>query len=182
MRAAPRWTSTALAGDRRREGDAHRWLSRLAWFAGDGAKADEEARLAVELLVPLGPGRELAMAYSNCAQLRMLTSDEPGAIEWGMHAIALAEPLGETEILVHALNNVGTVRAGRRDRRRAGSRLERSLALALEHDLEEHVARAYTNLASTSLDLRATTRTRTGSSLPGSSTAATATSTRGSST
>ena len=141
-----------LAGDRRREGDAHRWLSRLAWFAGDGEKADEEARLSVDLLVPLGPGRELAMAYSNYAQLRMLTSDEPGAVEWGMHAIALAEPLGETEILVHALNNVGT------SERKMGlpsgrERLERSLALALEHDMQEHVARAYTNLASTSLDL-----------------------------
>ena len=32
-------------------------------------------------------------------------------------------------------------------------KLERSLALALEHDLEEHVARAYTNLATKTLDL-----------------------------
>ena len=60
------------AGDRRREGDAHRWLSRLAWFAGDNATAEDEARRAVELLEPLAPGRELAMAYSNMAQLRML--------------------------------------------------------------------------------------------------------------
>jgi DNA-binding CsgD family transcriptional regulator len=141
-----------LAGDRRREGDAHRWLSRLAWFSGDGEKADEEARLSVDLLVPLGPGRELAMAYSNFSQLRMLTSDDPGAIEWGMHAITLAEPLGEIEILAHALNNVGTseMKMGLPSGR---ARLERSLALSLEHDLEEHVARAYTNLASTSLDL-----------------------------
>jgi DNA-binding CsgD family transcriptional regulator/tetratricopeptide (TPR) repeat protein len=140
------------AGDRRREGDAHRWLSRLAWFAGDGEKADEEARLSVDLLVPLGPGRELAMAYSNFSQLRMLTSDEPGAIEWGMHAITLAEPLGETEILAHALNNVGTseLKMGMPS---GLARLERSLALSLQHDLEEHVARAYTNIASTSLDL-----------------------------
>jgi DNA-binding CsgD family transcriptional regulator len=141
-----------LAGDRRREGDAHRWLSRLAWFAGDGEKADEEARLSLDLLVPLGPGRELAMAYSNYSQLRMLMSDDPGAVEWGMHAIALAEPLGETEILAHALNNVGTseLKMGAPSGR---GNLERSLALSLEHDLEEHVARAYTNLASTSLDL-----------------------------
>ncbi len=141
-----------LAGDRLREGDAHRWLSRLAWFSGDGATAEDEARLAIELLVPLGPGRELAMAYSNLAQLRMLTSDEPGSIEWGMHAVALAEELGETEILAHALNNVGTseMRVGIATGR---GKLERSLALALEHDLEEHVARAYTNLSSTFLDL-----------------------------
>ena len=29
-------------GDRVREGDAHRWLSRLAWFAGDNAAAEAE--------------------------------------------------------------------------------------------------------------------------------------------
>jgi DNA-binding CsgD family transcriptional regulator len=141
-----------LAGDRRREGDAHRWLSRLAWFAGDGEKADEEARRSVDLLLPLGPGRELAMAYSNFSQLRMLTSNEPDAIEWGLHAITLAEPLGETEILAHALNNVGTseMKMGMPS---GLERLERSLALSLEHDLEEHVARAHTNIASTSLDL-----------------------------
>ena len=65
------------AGDRRREGDAHRWLSRLAWFMGDNAAAEDEARRAVELLERLAPGRELAMAYSNMAQLRMLASDQP---------------------------------------------------------------------------------------------------------
>src|SRR5204863_9703605 len=56
-------------GDRLREGDTHRWLSRLAWFAGDNERAEGEARLAVELLESLPPGRELAMAYSNMAQL-----------------------------------------------------------------------------------------------------------------
>src|SRR5262249_21877905 len=52
-------------GDRLRQGDAHRWLSRLAWFTGDNERAGREARLAVELLEPLPAGRELAMAYSN---------------------------------------------------------------------------------------------------------------------
>ena len=35
------------AGDRRGEGDSHRWLSRLLWFFGDNAAAEEEARRAV---------------------------------------------------------------------------------------------------------------------------------------
>src|SRR5262249_58030050 len=43
-------------GDRLREGDAHRWLSRLSWFAGDNAAAYAEANFAVELLTPLPPG------------------------------------------------------------------------------------------------------------------------------
>jgi DNA-binding CsgD family transcriptional regulator len=136
------------AGDRLKEGDTLRWISRLAWFQGDNAGAERAAADAVALLESLPPGPELAMAYSNMAQLRMLGSDGPGAAAWGERAIALAERLGETDTLVHALNNVGTAR------RLAGlpggsEALQRSLELALEAGMEEHVARAYTNLGVT---------------------------------
>jgi DNA-binding CsgD family transcriptional regulator len=142
-----------VARDPLAEGDAHRWLSRLVWFSGDNATAAREAELAVELLEPLEPGRELAMAYSNMSQLRMLATDLSGAMEWGARAIELAEDLGETETLVHALNNVGT--AGlMADTSEGRQQLERSLALALDAGLEEHVARAYTNLGSVSAWLR----------------------------
>ena len=141
------------SGDRVREGDSHRWLSRLAWFAGDRATAVLEARHAIELLETEPPGRELAMAYSNQAQLCMLAEDVAGAIEAGSVAITLADRLGETEILVHALNNVGTAEAAMR-RPDGVAKLERSLALALEADLEEHVARAYTNLSSRAVSAR----------------------------
>ena len=69
------------------------------------------------------------MAYSNLAQLGMLAGDTAEAVAWGGRAIELAERLGQTEILVHALNNVGTaeLQAGRPAGRPA---LERSLALA----------------------------------------------------
>jgi DNA-binding CsgD family transcriptional regulator/tetratricopeptide (TPR) repeat protein len=141
------------AHDVLREGDAHRWLSRLAWFSGDNDAAEREALLAVELLEPLAPGPALAMAYSNLAQLRMLAHEPTEAARWGTRAIALAERLGETEILVHALNNVGT--AGMIDGSSDGRvMLERSLELALAAGLEEHVARAYTNLSTAAVELR----------------------------
>ena len=92
---------------------------------------------------PIGPSRELAMAFSNRSQLRMLADDPERAIEWGERAIALAEALGDQETLVHALNNVGSAELAMGH---GSERLERSLALALAADLEEHVARAYTNL------------------------------------
>ncbi len=138
------------SGDRLREGETHRWLSRLAWFEGDNVTAGKEAELAVELLEPLPPGRELAMAYSNVAQLAMLADDHSGAVVWGGRAIELAERLGDEDTLVHALNNVGTaeVRSG------GGggiAKLERSLELALGAGLQEHAARAYTNLATISV-------------------------------
>jgi DNA-binding CsgD family transcriptional regulator len=75
----------------------------------------------------------------------MLASDYAGALDWGGRAIALAEELDQTEILVHALNNVGTAEfqvgllAG-------PEKMERSLELARDAGLEEHVARGYTNL------------------------------------
>jgi DNA-binding CsgD family transcriptional regulator/tetratricopeptide (TPR) repeat protein len=134
-------------GDRLREGDSHRWLSRLEWFAGDNAAARREALRAIELLEPLPPGPELAMAYSNMSQLSMLEDDRAETVAWGGRAIELAERLDSGEILVHALTNVGTaeLRSGEAEGR---AKLERSLALALEAGLQEHAARAYTNLAS----------------------------------
>jgi len=83
----------------------------------------------------------------------MLADDVPEAVRWGKQAITLAERLGETEVLVHALNNVGSalLRAGSEEGRAA---LERSLALASEASLTEHVIRAYVNLSSIAVDLR----------------------------
>lgn len=133
------------AGDRLREGDAHRWLSRLAWFRGDHATAASEADAAVRILGDLSPGPELAMAYSNLSQLRMLSHDLDAALVWSDRAIALAEELGEIAIIAHAENNAGAalLTGGRLE---GVARIERSLDLAIAHDLEEHVARAWTNL------------------------------------
>jgi predicted ATPase len=132
-------------GDRRREGDRLRWLSRMYWFAGQNAEADQAARAALDVLEALPPGPELAMAYSHSAALRLAAWDNEEAIAWGERAIALAEPLGETETLAHALNSVGMGRlAGGDERGRA--QLERSLDLALDAGLEEHAARAFSNL------------------------------------
>src|SRR6185312_371921 len=68
----------------------------------------EHRRSGDRLLEGLPPGPELAMAYSNMSQLRMLARDSDAGIAWGERAIALADQLGEDEILVHALNNVGS--------------------------------------------------------------------------
>ncbi len=134
-------------GDARREGDSLRWLSHLAWRGSEAAAA---AQAALEKLEPLPPGPELAMAYSNLAQLHMLDHDLAGTLQWGTRAISLAEELGETETLVHALNNVGSARAyagdaeGRED-------LKRSLQLARAAGHIDHAGRALANLAYTAM-------------------------------
>ena len=128
-----------------------RWMSRLAWFLGRREDADRFAAEALRTLESAGDDRperaEVAMAFSNRSQLAMLAHEIHAAIGWGTRAVELAEDLSDPAILAHALNNLGTSRlqagdeAGRRE-------LERSLDLSLGASLEEHAARAYTNLGS----------------------------------
>jgi predicted ATPase/DNA-binding CsgD family transcriptional regulator len=149
------------AGNRYKEGNCLRWLSRLAWFTTDKAAADRYAAMAVAILEPLVPGRELAMAYSNLSQLHML-ADEPGAaLIAGGKALALARTLGDSEIESHALNNVGTTKLAAQDLSGRAD-LERSLALALAggRRFDEHAARAYGNLATSAARARDFDRAR----------------------
>ncbi|MFL6620432.1 MAG: ATP-binding protein [Povalibacter sp.] len=139
-----------------KEGDALRWLSRLSWFAGRRAEADEYADAAIAALELLPTGPELAMAYSNRAQLDMLATESASAIQWAQRAIAIAESQGHTEILCHALNNLGSARVAGGDLD-GWDDLSRSLRIALEHGYQEHVARAYTNLSATAVTARAYT-------------------------
>jgi len=132
--------------DRRGEGADLRWLSRLAWFEGRRDAAVALGEQAIAVLDPVGPTPELAMAYSNLAQLCMLVDDAAGATTWGERAIALAEQLGDAETLVHALTNVGS--AEMYTSQDAGvRRLERAADLALRHGFHEHAVRAYSNIA-----------------------------------
>jgi DNA-binding CsgD family transcriptional regulator len=138
--------------NRLREGDNLRWLSRLAWFSGKRGEAEQLAQAAVETLEQLPPGPELAMAYSNKAQLHMLAEEPAPARSWGARAIALAEQLAAVEILVHALITVGTaelmagVEAG-------WDHVAQALALARDRELHDDAGRAYANLSSMAVRL-----------------------------
>jgi DNA-binding CsgD family transcriptional regulator/tetratricopeptide (TPR) repeat protein len=133
-------------GDRLKEGDAIRSLSRLSWFNGQTAIAEAYADEAIAALESLPPGRELAMAYSNRAQLHMLRGENADTIATGQRALELAARLDDVETQVHALNNIGTARLDMGDE--AGrAELEQSLALSLANGFEEHAARAYVNLS-----------------------------------
>jgi DNA-binding CsgD family transcriptional regulator/tetratricopeptide (TPR) repeat protein len=140
-----------LQGDLAAVGSTQRWLSRVSWYLGRGDDADRYAAQAVATLEPLGESAELAMAYSNLSQLRMLDADVDAAVTWGRRAIELARQFGDVDVQIHALNNVGSAMAivddsveGRRD-------LTQSLDLALAADAQEHAARAYTNLGATAV-------------------------------
>lgn len=131
-------------GDTVREGDSTRWLSRLSWLAGDRRSAETYALEAVAHLETAPAGAELAMAYSNLAQLHMLADRNAEAITFGQKAIALAAPLGRLDIVCHARINIGSALQWE-DADAAREALDGALRLALDGRFPEEAARAYTN-------------------------------------
>ena len=131
-------------GDRRGEGDALRTLSRLLFFLGRIDEGERLAQEAVSLLERLPSGHELAMAYGNLAQRRMVVDDVQETIAWGQRALDAAQ-IHDTEALVYALTNIGAAEfgAGVDDGR---LKLERALTLALGHGLEDYAGRAYPSI------------------------------------
>ena len=81
----------------------------------------------------------------------MMNFDLAGTRRWGQKAIDLAERLGETEVLVAAMRNVGTTEMTH-EIPEGREKLLRSLELALDADLPSHVAVAYCNLVSSAHD------------------------------
>jgi DNA-binding CsgD family transcriptional regulator/tetratricopeptide (TPR) repeat protein len=140
-------------GDVTRQGDALSTLAKLLWHTGQTAEADARAHEGVALLEQLPPGRALAMAYATMALLRLNADDAEETRTWGERAIELAQRLGDTEVLVHALNSLGTMEflCGSAD---GEQKVERSLRLAQEAGLDEQVARGLNNLAWAAIRLR----------------------------
>ena len=63
------------AGNRLKEGDLLRLASKLAYLEARIEAARETAREAVAVLEPLGPSRELALAYGNLAHVAQIDLD-----------------------------------------------------------------------------------------------------------
>jgi DNA-binding CsgD family transcriptional regulator len=139
------------SGDPLKLGDSLRWLSRFCWFAGHNADARRHAQAALELLEPLPPGPELAMAYSNLSQLCMLANDSVNAMRWGERAIELATALDNQPILAHALNNVGSARSVE-DHENGLAQILEGARIARDCGLHDDVSRALTNVAWMSLE------------------------------
>jgi DNA-binding CsgD family transcriptional regulator/tetratricopeptide (TPR) repeat protein len=143
----------ALDSSSEQLGESLRWLSRLSWWAGRRAEAEAAAARAIAVLERDEPGHQLAMAYSNQAQLDMLAYRTEAALAWGSRAIELARRLGDQEALTHALTNIGTARRMNGD---LGGRadLEQAFDVAVAAGLEDHAARALVNLASLDMEFR----------------------------
>jgi DNA-binding CsgD family transcriptional regulator/GTPase SAR1 family protein len=134
-----------------KHGDSLRWLSRYNWFTGRNDESERYAHAALDVLESQPPGPELAMAYSNLSQLRMLSREADEAIRLGEKAIDLATQFENQAILVNAMTNVGTSLASRGSE--SGYHMvEEAARIARAHGLHDDVSRALANLACDCLD------------------------------
>jgi DNA-binding CsgD family transcriptional regulator/tetratricopeptide (TPR) repeat protein len=140
-------------GDRLAEGRSLRERSELMWCPGRIGPAEHAADQAVAVLEQLPPGRELGLAYTSVATLRMHADDAQEAKLWAARALEIGERLGEVQIVAHALGNIGAIEL------MAGEgpgleKLERSLAMAERAGLDDEVATTYVNLCRVGLRRR----------------------------
>jgi DNA-binding CsgD family transcriptional regulator len=119
-------------------------LTRFAWMCGRRAQAERFVEEAIAVLETVPRGPELAWAYSHQSQLDMLDSRMESAVAWGERALDLATVLGEKEIIVHALGNIGTAKEDV-----GGVELQKSFDLAVAGNYHDHVERASCNLTCT---------------------------------
>jgi DNA-binding CsgD family transcriptional regulator/tetratricopeptide (TPR) repeat protein len=139
--------------DSLKEGDTLRIASRLHWWLGRGEEAVESGLAAVRVLTSVPRSTQLAMAYSNLAQVYMLGQQAAEAETWATKAINLARELDDLSTLAHALNNLGSTRLRHGDLR-GFELLEESLEISVRERFDDHAGRAYANLIWTSLDYR----------------------------
>jgi DNA-binding CsgD family transcriptional regulator/tetratricopeptide (TPR) repeat protein len=131
--------------DGRAEGNALRILSRLLFFAGRASEAEPLVLEAIELLEQLPAGHELAMAYANISQRRMVVDDAAEAMAWGNRALALARSLADTEAQAYALTNIAAAQF-RTNADEGHQQLEAALELAQRNGHEELAGLTFSRL------------------------------------
>ncbi len=140
-------------GDQRREGDTLRWLACALNAASRGSEGRDAAEAAIALLEPLGPSPELASAYSSLASLRMVNYEHAEAIKLARRAVAIAGPLGRTDIVSESLNTEACSLEG------AGRdwvpTMRQALDAAQSGGHEAQVGRAYVNTYALYVDQKA---------------------------
>ncbi|MDJ0764985.1 MAG: AAA family ATPase [Myxococcota bacterium] len=137
----------------RQQGQALARLTIMLRNHGKNARAEQVSREAIELLTPLPPSQELAMAYRAQATLRLANRDIDDAIQWGNKAIALAETFNDLYVQGMAHVAVGSAQMFQ-DYERGRTYLEERLKLELEIGQGTHIANLYLYLGACSSELR----------------------------
>ena len=136
-------------------GNSLRFLSRLWWFEGNHQKAEHFAKQAIAVLDEQPSSKAKAMAYSNMAQLKMLSDQTDECIYWGEKAIAVAGEINDEETPVHAMTSMGsTLMLGQSSKSQGIALLKQSLSVSLKNSYHEHAARAYAALGSNAATIK----------------------------
>jgi len=117
------------AGDRAAAAEAESVLASLFWRKGRNDLTVEHDERAEALLTNVPPSASKAWVLSRLSGRRMVADRADEAIAIGREAIRMAEELELEDVLVEALNNVGTSRAFAGDRDGFDD-LERAISLA----------------------------------------------------
>jgi DNA-binding CsgD family transcriptional regulator len=134
------------------QGDDLLDMARARWYAGDVPDAIDHGKRAIAAFERSAAARELAHACGAMAQFHLLDESLHMAMEWARRALLRFEALGDDMPgLAHALNTMGFVELITGDDAQGWAHLQRSLALAREHELEDAASRAWGNLASVGL-------------------------------
>jgi adenylate cyclase len=147
----------AAAKDRSSQARLYRKLGGLHWDAGDRDRALECFQAGLALLEGGGAGVERAHLYQEMGRLAFRSGDNQRAIEWAERALALTEELLDAgtdpqirrdaaAVVALACNTVGVALARTDRREEALAHVERSITVALAHDLLQTACRGYTNL------------------------------------
>ena len=134
-------------GDRIGAGEAIHRISLFRWMNGATTQAEEIVREGIAQLEPLGSSSALAACYVELARLAMIDHRDAEAVAMGELGTAMARETGALQTEIFGLNFVGTSLAHTPARGAEGLvLLERSLAMAEEHDLPYLAQRAFNNL------------------------------------
>ena len=132
-------------GDGAAQASASLLLARGYWKLGRRESAEAHVADAIALLEALPESRDLAMAYSVRSQLAMTAHQSEEAIRNARRALELATRFDDHEVSTHALNNLGSALLNVGDDSGL-EKLEASLAIALEHNLQADAGRAFANI------------------------------------
>jgi len=135
------------AGDVRRESDALRQLSAVQRCGGYSIDAKATGLAAVALLDGVAADPERAAAYGNLAMLALNSNElEAGAAAAGQALeLSTGREDGDGDVVVHALNTLGTIQLLSGDDEGLAALLE-SLDRSLAEGRHEHAGRAYIHL------------------------------------
>ncbi len=133
-------------GNRTQSGEMQRMIGKVYWQQANGPLALEHSYKALAILEQGSESYELARAIDSISQIMMLGNDNEQAIHWGGRAIKMAEALGAEDIVVSALNNIGSSYAQQGDFERGQLILQESIQRAIVAGLPSDASRVYYNL------------------------------------